>query len=60
MLEELRDKLVAHINEVGAKEGRERDKKLKELLVKSFPVVRNNKIEFNKFGIVIWRVCIFY
>lgn len=40
VLEELRDKLVAHINEVGAKEGRERDKKLKELLVKSFPVVR--------------------
>lgn len=40
VLEELRDKLVAHINELGAKEGRERDKKLKELLTKSFPVVR--------------------
>nr|XP_029718195.1 negative elongation factor B-like [Aedes albopictus] len=40
VLEELRDKLIAHINEVGAKEGRERDRKLKELLVKSFPVVR--------------------
>lgn len=40
VLEELRDKLVVHINELGAKEGRERDKKLKELLTKSFPVVR--------------------
>ncbi|XP_035791954.1 negative elongation factor B [Anopheles albimanus] len=40
VLEELRDKLLAHINELGAKEGRERDRKLKELLVKSFPVVR--------------------
>lgn len=40
VLEELRDKLVTHINELGAKEGRDRDKKLKELLVKSFPVVR--------------------
>ncbi|XP_052888809.1 negative elongation factor B [Anopheles moucheti] len=40
VLEELRDKLIAHINELGAKEGRQRDLKLKELLVKSFPVVR--------------------
>uniref|UniRef100_U5EZ47 Putative negative elongation factor b n=1 Tax=Corethrella appendiculata TaxID=1370023 RepID=U5EZ47_9DIPT len=40
VLEELREKLIAHINELGQKEGRERDKKLKELLVKSFPVVR--------------------
>ncbi|XP_072942529.1 negative elongation factor B [Epargyreus clarus] len=40
VLEELRDKLIAHINEVGAKEGKEHDKKLKELLLKSFPVVR--------------------
>lgn len=40
VLEELRDKLVVRINELGAKEGRERDKKLKELLTKSFPVVR--------------------
>ncbi|XP_050080396.1 negative elongation factor B isoform X1 [Anopheles maculipalpis] len=40
VLEELRDKLIAHINELGAKEGRQRDAKLKELLVKSFPVVR--------------------
>lgn len=40
VLEELREKLVAHINELGNKEGRERDKKLKELLTKSFPVVR--------------------
>ncbi|XP_055308171.1 negative elongation factor B [Sitodiplosis mosellana] len=40
VLEELREKLVARINELGGKEGRERDKKLKELLTKSFPVVR--------------------
>lgn len=40
VLEELREKLVAHINELGQKEGRDRDKKLKELLTKSFPVVR--------------------
>lgn len=40
VLEELRDKLVVRINELGATEGRERDKKLKDLLVKSFPVVR--------------------
>lgn len=40
VLEELRDKLVSHINELGAKEGRERDKKLKDLLNKSFSVVR--------------------
>lgn len=40
LMEELRDKLIAHINEMGQKEPRERDKKLKELLVKSFPVVR--------------------
>jgi negative elongation factor B len=39
-LKELRDKLVAHINEIGAKEGRERDKILKELLSKSFSLVR--------------------
>jgi hypothetical protein len=32
--------LVAQINEIGQKEGRERDKKLKELLAKSFPVIR--------------------
>ena len=40
LLKELRDKLVAHINEIGAKEGRERDKILKELLSKSFSLVR--------------------
>ncbi|KAK9718157.1 Cofactor of BRCA1 (COBRA1) [Popillia japonica] len=34
------DKLVQHINEIGQKEGKERDKKLKELLNKSFPVVK--------------------
>lgn len=40
LLQELRDKLVSHINEVGQTEGRERDKKLKELLIKSFPLVK--------------------
>ncbi|KNC28784.1 Negative elongation factor B [Lucilia cuprina] len=40
LMEELRDKLIAHINDLGQKDPRERDKKLKELLVKSFPVVR--------------------
>ncbi|KAK5642952.1 hypothetical protein RI129_009119 [Pyrocoelia pectoralis] len=40
VVEELRDKLIAHINEMGQKEGKERDRKFKELLVKSFPVVK--------------------
>ncbi|KAK4877719.1 hypothetical protein RN001_010225 [Aquatica leii] len=40
VVEELREKLTAHINEIGQKEGKERDRKLKELLVKSFPVVK--------------------
>lgn len=40
LLKELRDRLVAHINDIGQKEGRERDKILKELLSKSFPLVR--------------------
>ncbi|KAJ9597284.1 hypothetical protein L9F63_011855, partial [Diploptera punctata] len=40
VLEELRDKLIHHINEIGQKEGKERDRKLKDLLAKSFPVVR--------------------
>ncbi|PSN42595.1 hypothetical protein C0J52_08709 [Blattella germanica] len=40
VLEELRDRLVQHINEIGQKEGKERDRKFKELLAKSFSVVR--------------------
>ncbi|KAH0809971.1 hypothetical protein GEV33_012819 [Tenebrio molitor] len=40
LLQELREKLIAHINEIGKQEGRERDRKLKDLLVKSFPVVK--------------------
>ncbi|KAF2368452.1 Cofactor of BRCA1 [Trinorchestia longiramus] len=40
IMEELRDKLIAQITELGAKEGRERDRKLKELLTKSFPVIK--------------------
>ncbi|XP_065353208.1 negative elongation factor B [Cloeon dipterum] len=40
VLEELREKLISQINEIGKKEGKERDKKLKELLAKSFPVIK--------------------
>ncbi|CAG9564052.1 unnamed protein product [Danaus chrysippus] len=41
VLEELRDKLIAHINEMGGKDRlKEHEKKLKELLNKSFPVVK--------------------
>ncbi|KAJ3662904.1 hypothetical protein Zmor_007221 [Zophobas morio] len=40
VVEELREKLITHINEIGKQEGRERDRKLRELLVKSFPVVK--------------------
>uniref|UniRef100_A0A6P7FGL5 Negative elongation factor B n=1 Tax=Diabrotica virgifera virgifera TaxID=50390 RepID=A0A6P7FGL5_DIAVI len=40
VVEELREKLINHINEIGKQEGKERDHKLKELLVKSFPVIR--------------------
>lgn len=40
LIQELREKLIAHINEIGKQEGRERDRKLKDLLVKSFPVVK--------------------
>ena len=40
IMEELRDKLITQITELGAKEGRDRDRKLKELLTKSFPVIK--------------------
>lgn len=41
VLEELRDKLISHINEMGShKDKKEHEKKLKELLLKSFPVVK--------------------
>lgn len=40
MIQELREKLISQINEIGKKEGKERDKKLKELLAKSFPVIK--------------------
>jgi len=40
VLEDLREKLLAQIGQVGATEGKEREKKLKELLVKSFPVIK--------------------
>lgn len=32
--------MINHINEIGQKEGKDRDRKLKELLAKSFPLVR--------------------
>lgn len=44
VLEELRDKLISHINEMGQKEGRDRDRKLKELLSKSFKLVRYKQL----------------
>jgi len=40
VMEALRDKLLGQIAEVGLKEGKEKDKKLKELLSKSFLVVK--------------------
>ncbi|XP_050674407.1 negative elongation factor B [Leptidea sinapis] len=40
VLEELRDKLISHINVLGGKDGKGNEKKLKELLAKSFPVVK--------------------
>ncbi|XP_060534629.1 negative elongation factor B isoform X2 [Cylas formicarius] len=40
VVEELREKLISHINEFGKQEGKERDHKLKELLNKSFPVIK--------------------
>ncbi|KAK4294919.1 hypothetical protein Pmani_032489 [Petrolisthes manimaculis] len=40
IMEELRDKLISQITELGKREGRERDRKLKELLTKSFPVIK--------------------
>ncbi|OXA60005.1 negative elongation factor B [Folsomia candida] len=41
VMEELRDTLIKKINEIGTKwEPKEKDKKLKELLSKSFPVIK--------------------
>ena len=40
LFQALRDKLLSQIAEVGQKEGKEKDKKLKELLSKSFLVVK--------------------
>ncbi len=40
VLEDLRDKLVAQINSSSNLNPKERDRKLKELLAKSFPVVK--------------------
>ncbi|XP_066138265.1 negative elongation factor B [Euwallacea fornicatus] len=40
VVEALREKLTTHINEIGKLEGKERDNKLRELLQKSFPVIK--------------------
>ncbi len=41
MLEELRDRLVEKIADIGKTEpGKEKDKKLKELLIKSFSLIK--------------------
>lgn len=40
LIQALRDKLLAQIADLGQKEGKEKDKKLKELLNKSFLVVK--------------------
>lgn len=40
VMENLRDKLIQQIDEIGKTEGEARDKKLRELLTKSFPVIR--------------------
>nr|CAG4643811.1 EOG090X0363 [Lepidurus arcticus] len=40
VMEELRDKLVSQIAELSQKEGKDKDKKLKELLSKNFPVIK--------------------
>lgn len=39
-LKALREKLISHINDIGKLEGKERDQKLRELLQKSFPVIK--------------------
>lgn len=44
VLEDLRDKLVAQIAELGSTEGKEKEKKLRDLLVKSFPVIQIKEI----------------
>ncbi|XP_043207189.1 negative elongation factor B-like [Amphibalanus amphitrite] len=40
VMESLCDKLIQQINDIGKLEGRERDRKLRDLLHKSFPVIR--------------------
>jgi len=40
VLEDLRDKLIAQIETCTKMEGKDRDKKLKDLLLKSFPVIK--------------------
>ncbi|XP_076344697.1 negative elongation factor B isoform X1 [Tachypleus tridentatus] len=40
VLEELKEKLLQQIDNLGKQEGREKEKKLKELLQKSFPVIK--------------------
>ena len=40
IFQELRETLIKKINEIGTQENKEKEKKLKELLVKSFPVIK--------------------
>ncbi|XP_047516622.1 negative elongation factor B [Pieris napi] len=40
VLEELREKMIEHINKLGKKDGKGNEKKLKELLAKSFPIIK--------------------
>ena len=40
----MRDKLLAQVADLGQKEGKEKDKKLKELLNKSFLVVKTKAL----------------
>jgi len=40
VLEDLRDKLISQIDACSKMEGKDRDKKLKDLLLKSFPVIK--------------------
>jgi len=44
VLEDLRDKLVAQIGELGNSEGKEKEKKLRDLLSKSFPVIQIKEV----------------
>merc|ERR1712168_227 len=40
VLEDLRDKLISQIEQMEKMEGKEKEKKLRDLLLKSFPVIK--------------------